>query len=254
MITLIHEKDLINIKIQKNDSYDIYESNFNLEYLRKNKLLMLNLTLEEMIQFIDSLINQKNIKIENNNIDLKFILISPLPIVPNVELILNKKEIQLNDAVEKFKNEINELKEENKKLNKRIENDNKNFMVENNLLKERLELIENDNKKYKRKIEKIENENQKLNTLIEENKKTIKKILNNNNEIKNMINKINLNMKQNYKCESHKNKFKKCILKYIKSIQPHKSFINSMSTFPSGNIISVCEDKSIKIYDIHLKI
>ena len=55
-----------------------------------------------------------------------------------------------------------------------------------------------------------------------------------------------------------KNKYKiqlsKCNLKNINLIQPHKDYINSLSIFPSGNIISVSADKSIIIYDIHLNI
>ncbi len=38
-------------------------------------------------------------------------------------------------------------------------------------------------------------------------------------------------------------------LKMIKSIKSHKDIISSVSIFPSGNIISVSIDKSIKIYD-----
>ena len=37
-----------------------------------------NLTIEEMINFIESLIDLKNIKIEENNINMKLILISTL--------------------------------------------------------------------------------------------------------------------------------------------------------------------------------
>ena len=40
-------------------------------------------------------------------------------------------------------------------------------------------------------------------------------------------------------------------LKLIKSITAHNSPIYSLSQFPSGNIISVSNDKSIKIYDIN---
>ena len=44
-----------------------------------------------MIKFINGLINQKNIKIEKNENNLKLILISKLPNQTNIELILNKK-------------------------------------------------------------------------------------------------------------------------------------------------------------------
>ena len=83
--------DSINIQIQKQNSFDIYESKFNIEYLQQKKLLMPNLTIEEMIDFIASLIDLKNIKIEENNINMKLILISTLPKYENVELKLKKK-------------------------------------------------------------------------------------------------------------------------------------------------------------------
>ena len=43
-------------------------------------------------------------------------------------------------------------------------------------------------------------------------------------------------------------------LNLIKTINVQKDYINSISIFPSGNIISVSEDKSIKIFDIHYNI
>ena len=39
------------------------------------------------------------------------------------------------------------------------------------------------------------------------------------------------------------------IYKVKKIIQPHYDTVHSISIFPSGNIISVSYDKSIKIYD-----
>ena len=48
-----------------------------------------------MIEFINGLINQKNIKIEKNENNLKLILISTLPNNPNVELIIKKKKYKL---------------------------------------------------------------------------------------------------------------------------------------------------------------
>ena len=71
--------DSIKIQIQKEDSFYIFEYNFNIEYLHQYKLLMANLTLEEMIDFIGSLIDLKSIKIEENIINMKLILISTLP-------------------------------------------------------------------------------------------------------------------------------------------------------------------------------
>ncbi len=77
-----------------------------------------NFRIEEMINFIGSLIDLKNIKIEENNIKMKLILISTLPNYPNVELILNKKELFSNQIIEKIINEIKYLKQENRNLKK----------------------------------------------------------------------------------------------------------------------------------------
>ena len=110
--------DSINIQIQKQNSFDIYEYKFNIEYLQQQRLLTGNYTIEEMIDFITSLIDLKKIKIEENEINMKLILISTLPNYPNVELILNKKELLSNEIIEKIINEIKYLKEENSELKK----------------------------------------------------------------------------------------------------------------------------------------
>ena len=137
---------------------------------------------------------------------MKLILISSFPIYPNVELILNKKELLSNEIIEKIINEIKYLKEENSELKK------------NNI-----EL----NKKIK---------------LIEEEK------LNKINEMEKRIKRL----EGFHKYE--KEQLTSCNLKNIKSIQPHNKYINSLSCFPSGNIISVSNDESIIIYDINLNI
>ncbi len=207
-IKLSYHLDIINIQIKDNDS--LYESNFNLENLRQYRLLIGNFTINEMIEFINGLINQKNIKIEKNENNLKLILISTLPNYPNVELIIKNKNIISNELIEKLINEIKEIKDENNKL------------------KNRIELIENKNDKLNKRIELIEN---------------------NNNELKNKIKIL-----EGYHKDKKKVKLTKCNLQNINSIQPHNNWINSLSSFPSGNIISVSKDQSIIIYDIHLNI
>ncbi len=202
--------DSINIQIQKQNSFDIYESKFNIEYLQQKKLLMPNLTIEEMINFIGSLIDLKNIKIEENNINMKLILISTLPLYENVELILNKKELLSNEIIEKIINEIKYLKEENSDLKK------------NNIeLNKRIKLIEEDKLKKENKINEME--------------KRIKRL-------------------EGFHKEETKIQLTSSNLTNIFSIEPHKDWINSISCFPSGNIISVSNDKSINIYDINLNI
>ena len=43
-------------------------------------------------------------------------------------------------------------------------------------------------------------------------------------------------------------------MKMIESIYTNNNYVYSISIFPSGNIVSVLNDKSIKIYDIHYKL
>ena len=97
--------DKIYFKIENN--YNIYESFYTLEYLQNYQLLNSKYTLEEMIEFINGLINQKNIKIEKNENNLKLILITTLPNYPNVELIINNKNIISNELIEKLINKRN---------------------------------------------------------------------------------------------------------------------------------------------------
>ena len=68
---------------------------------------------------------------------------------------------------------------------------------------------------------------------------------------KESLNKIE---KENENTDKNKIQFRKYNLENINSIQSHQNAINSVSIFPSENIISVSKDKSIIIYDIYLNI
>ena len=97
---------------------------------------------------------------------------------------------------------------------------------------------------------------------IEENSKILKLIL--ISTIENIPNEeliLNKNEKISEKNEKEnqmeleiKNQITNCNLTIINIFKTHIKTINSMITFPSGNIISVSDDKSIIIYDIHLKV
>ena len=69
------------------------------------------------------------------------------------------------------------------------------------------------------------------------------------NEIENRIEKL-----ERFHCIKDKIELKSCNLKNITSIHCHNASITSVSTFPSGNIISTSGDKSIIIYDIYFNI
>ena len=85
-IQLITYLDSIKISIQNNSN--IYQSSFNLEYLQK--LFIVNNTIESISHLILTLIEHNNIEIEENNVNMKLILISSLINNTNIELILNK--------------------------------------------------------------------------------------------------------------------------------------------------------------------
>ena len=107
----------INIQIQNENTYKTYKSKFNLEYLLQFRFLKVNLTIEQMTKFINHLIEEKKIKIEENEKNLKLILISNI-ISPNVELILKKQNI-FEKLVKEIQNKEN--KEEcSKKINNKI--------------------------------------------------------------------------------------------------------------------------------------
>ena len=80
-------QNLDSIIISIFDSNKKYESNFTFDTLHKNKLLKGCESIEEMIEFIIALIDEKHFKIENDNENLKVTLIYTLTKHPNVELI-----------------------------------------------------------------------------------------------------------------------------------------------------------------------
>ena len=90
-IQLITYLDSIKISIQNNSN--IYQSSFNFEYL--HRLFIVNNTIESISHFILTLIERNNIQIEENNINMKLILISSLIDNNNIELILKKNMNQL---------------------------------------------------------------------------------------------------------------------------------------------------------------
>ena len=133
-----------------------------------------------------------------------------------------------NSKIELIINEKNKLCEEIiEKLIKEI----KSLKEDNKKLIKEIKSLKEDNKTLKLKIEKKEKE-EKMNKL---NEKKIKQLK--NNFIKKPIIQIT-----------------NCNLKEVNSINSHINNITLLSTFFSGNIISVSSDKSIKIYDKNLKI
>ncbi len=91
-IKLTSNMDYIDISIKNTNTYNIYESKFNKEYLQQYNLLKLYSNINEMIEFINDLINEKKIQIEENENNVKLRLLGTIK-KQDVELTLNKKNI-----------------------------------------------------------------------------------------------------------------------------------------------------------------
>ncbi len=159
------------------------------------------------------------------------------------------KKINLFKEYKSFKDKIqfiNDLISQNKftihenKINLKLilfpQNTNKIEFIINKTKNKSLE--DTTNKTYDEQINNLTKENK-------EQKITIKNYEERINQLEQRISKLEKLLKiKNNKVES-----KKYDLKLITSIHSHSDWINSMSIFPSGKLISVSEDKSIKIYD-----
>ena len=166
LIKLSSDIDLINIIIETNNI--IYESNFNYEDFKE---LSISST-QEIIKFINGLIDTNKIEIKEENMNLKFILIST-----NIELNLQNKTLSRED--------IKKLNKENEELNK----ENEELKKENEELKKRIK------EKDSEKMEKLKKNDEESEKLINEN-------INENNE----SNKEDLIEEDIYKIKSENNK------------------------------------------------
>ena len=222
-IKLIPKLDSLIISIYQNNTYNIFQSTFNLEYLQSFNFVNSNSSIYEIIHLFSSLIEQKNIKIEEYKINLRLSFFSNSPNYPKIELILNKIDILSRETIEIIIDEIKNLTKE------------KNIITQN---------FENEILKLNNKIELIEKEN---NEQKEQNKILKEEIKENKKKLKLMEKKIEL--LEEFHIQKDKIQNQKLNLKKINSIIIHEKIINSLSIFPSGNIISVSSDKSIKIIE-----
>ena len=143
-IQITSQVNSILISINKLNSYSIYKSNFKIEFLQSFKLLSSFDTINNIVQFIFSLIDEKNINIQEDQNNLILILISKLEKCSNVELNLTKVDIISKEIIELLINTKEQLKEENKLLKESFGNEIKKLNENIELLK-----IENLNKEKK---------------------------------------------------------------------------------------------------------
>ena len=216
---LIQLKSKINelsISISQNQ-YNKYASNLNLDSLHNYKLFSSKESIKEIIEYISSLIDDNKIQVKKiNEENLSLVLISSLEEYPNIEISLNKKPI-----IEILIDKIDFLQNQNKILTDNY-----------GILKERLDIIENENKQNKIEIENQKKEIEKYKDKIEELESRLDHNENSNPFIKKKsVQLTELNLKLN------------------NTLPIHKDTVTSISTFPSGNIISVSNDFSIKIFN-----
>ncbi len=214
-IELKQEKDSLRISMYNNQVF--YESNFSTNYLQ-NKFEK-RVPIKEIISEISQLIDERKIEIEGNKLILK-------RNQGNIELILEVSFQSLTNLEEKIKL-IGIISLSiiiflfilftlilTYSFNKKIKD------LENSKIKEINERVINlEEIKINERINYLEKDNVNINNIINE-------FVPNQNQNLTKINLTNTN-----------------------TIQKHSNRVQSASIFPSGNIVSVSDDKSIIIYD-----
>ena len=210
-IELKQENDSLRISMYNNQ--DFYESNFSTNYLQ-NKFEK-RVPIQEIISEICQLIDERKIEIQGNKLILK-------RTQGNIELILGESFQSMTKLEEKIKligiislSAIIFL-----------------FILFTLIL----------TYSFNKKIKDLEN------SKIKEINERIKYLEKDNVNINNKINELVVNQNQNQN-EIKEQNLTKVNLTNTNTIQKHLSRVQSASIFPSGNIVSVSNDKSIIIYD-----
>ena len=165
-IVLKNKDPFLLIEASYDNSIQIekYEEKHSLEYIKKNKFFSYFETIDEILDELFPLIDNKKVSLieEANNITL----IIQLPTNKIKDIRFDIKQIEKND-----KDKINELYN----IIMNIKNENKILKEENKDLKKRIENNENEIKKLIKRIERIEINENKVNEIEKENKKILDK-------------------------------------------------------------------------------
>ena len=266
IINLKAEYDLIEINVYNQEPNIKYYSIFKQKHLNSFKLFQSQETMEKIFNLIKKLIDEGNVKIEKMENYLKFI-------ISNNEFILDKKE-EIDESIkniiinrdselygknkEKKENDyqifpnINEFtstfSNEIKKSNNIFEKENKKINELNKKINEEIQKLKEE---YKKEIQKLKEENKKRN---EEMKKKNEEIKNKNKELEERIKQLESFHNYIYK---NKNEIQitKCYnLEEKNKSNEHKGKIRAITSFPSGNLVSVSENATIMIFDKNLKV
>ncbi len=163
-ISLLSKMDSLTIKIQKN-LYNTYESTFNISYLHSFDLLKEKWTIKEIITLISNYIDQKQIQIQENENNLKFILISNSENNSNIEFIINQSSKLSEEIIEKLIKQIEIL-----------QNKNETYEKENIIREKEIKNLQN---LYSNKIKEMEEKIKKLESIYQNEKKYKKEKKNN---------------------------------------------------------------------------
>ena len=267
IINLKAEYDLIEINVFTIQKPKIkYYSIFKQKHLNSFKLFQSQETMEKIFNLIKKLIDEGNVKIEKMENYLKFI-------ISNNEFILDKKE-EIDESIKNIIiNRDSELYGKNKE-NK--ENDDQIFpnineftstfsneiQKSNNIFEKENKKLNELNKKINEEIQKLKEEYKKeIQKLKEENKKRNEEMKKKNEEIKNKNKELEERIKQleSFHNYIYKNKneiqITKCYnLEEKNKSNEHKGKIRAITSFPSGNLVSVSENATIMIFDKNLKV
>ena len=267
IINLKAEYDLIEINVFTIQKPKIkYYSIFKQKHLNSFKLFQSQETMEKIFNLIKKLIDEGNVKIKKMENYLKFI-------ISNNEFILDKKE-EIDESIKNIIiNRDSELYGKNKE-NK--ENDDQIFpnineftstfsneiQKSNNIFEKENKKLNELNKKINEEIQKLKEEYKKeIQKLKEENKKRNEEMKKKNEEIKNKNKELEERIKQleSFHNYIYKNKneiqITKCYnLEEKNKSNEHKGKIRAITSFPSGNLVSVSENATIMIFDKNLKV
>ena len=247
IIRLKAESEYLYITIQRNN-FSAYQNNFSIDDFKKYKKFKQITSIENVLNIIDNLCQNKKIKIEENLIQkhLDVIIMNENDEIIKFNLQKNKLEIdELTDYINKLNQKIDDMKL-NGKIRESKKETNSIFCVFLILLLFVIIMISYMQiNKFIESIVIIIDE--KIDYLEKQNSKEMNKRIDNLEErIKKDINQI---IHELYMIELTINN-----ISNINTIKEHTNCVDSMNIFPSGNIISVSDDKSIIIYDNNFNI
>ena len=267
IINLKAEYDLIEINVFTIQKPKIkYYSIFKQKHLNSFKLFQSQETMEKIFNLIKKLIDEGNVKIEKMENYLKFI-------ISNNEFILDKKE-EIDESIKNIiinrDSELYGKNKENKEndvqifpnINEFTSTFSNEIQKSNNIFEKENKKLNELNKKINEEIQKLKEEYKKeIQKLKEENKKRNEEMKKKNEEIKNKNKELEERIKQleSFHNYIYKNKneiqITKCYnLEEKNKSNEHKGKIRAITSFPSGNLVSVSENATIMIFDKNLKV